>query len=267
MSESSLQVFLLCLIVFIISALFLVFIVIYVYKLEARSINSGILDEEIKRSYLKQKRRSNINKILSGLFSFFMLTLVCSCFAFGLTTYFTNYDKVGDFPAYKVVLSTSMEEKNEENTYLFENNLDNQISMYDLVVVKKLPDEFDINLYDIVVYQSSSDELVIHRIVNIEEPNEEHPDSRLFTFQGDNITSPDSKKVTYSQMKGIYSNYRIPYVGKIVVFFQSYAGYLCVGITIFYVIVSPFIEKKQEKLINKRIELINANETKEEEAI
>jgi len=266
-SDTNLQIFLLCLVVFLISAIFLCIVLIYVYKLEASSIQSGVLDEDILRITEQEKKKSKSHKILSNLFSFLMLGIVSGCFIFGLTTYVTNYDVVGDLPSYKVVRSESMQAKNENNTYLVENNLDNQISMYDLVTINKLPDEYDLKLYDIVVYQTVTNDLVIHRIVKIEEPNENHPDCRLFTFQGDNVSTPDGKLVYYTQMKGIYSNYKIPYVGKIVMFFQSYAGYLCVGITVFYVIISPLLEKKQDKMINERVSVIySSREKKEEEA-
>jgi len=259
-SDQNLYIFLLCLMVFLISAGFLILILVYVYRLEAKSIRSGLLDEEIREYKVAERAKTKGHAILSNIFGFTMLGLVSACFIFGLVTYLTNYDAVGDIPSYKVVLSESMQAKHEDNTYLVENHLDDQFSRFDLVQIDKMPEEGEIELYDIVVYQAYTGDLVIHRIVNIEGPNESHPDSYLYTFQGDNVSNPDTRKVTYSQMKGIYHGVHIPYVGKIVAFFQSYAGYLCVGIVVFYVLISPFIERKQDKLIDARAKLIFAGD-------
>jgi hypothetical protein len=60
----------------------------------------------------------------------------------------------------------------------------------DFIQTAKLPDEFDLKLYDIVVYEHE-DAMIIHRIINIEEPNEDHPDHRHFTLRGDSAKYSD----------------------------------------------------------------------------
>ena len=77
-----------------------------------------------------------------------------------------------------------------------------------------LPKEEDLKLYDIVVYKQD-DIYVVHRIVGIEEPNEKHPNERYFLLQGDAVDSPDRFPVKYSQMQGIYTDEKIPFVGSI----------------------------------------------------
>ncbi len=163
-------------------------------------------------------------------------------------------------PAIKVVQSSSMERKDEQNTYLIENELNDQIKKYDLVLVHSLPDEFELELYDVVVYKTVDGNFVIHRIVDIEEPNGQHPDRRYFTFRGDNVQYSDKRPVLYSQMIGIYRGERIGFLGKIVMFFQSYAGYMCLGLVVFYFIVMPVVERRMEKLIDSRRRAIMATE-------
>ena len=70
------------------------------------------------------------------------------------------------------IVDSSMEEKNTKNSYLFNNNLNNQISAFDLITMYKIPKEEDLKLYDIVIYEVDGI-LVIHRIVGIEEISKE----------------------------------------------------------------------------------------------
>ncbi len=136
-----------------------------------------------------------------------------------------------------------MSKKNERNEYLFTNNLNNQFNTFDLIVTHPLPDEFDLKLYDVVVYKFD-DMSIIHRIVDIEEPNNKHPGHRLFILQGDAISSPDREPVTYEQMRGIYFDERIPFIGSFVFFMRSPAGWLCILLILLTIISTPIVEKK-----------------------
>ena len=116
---------------------------------------------------------------------------------------------MGDIPRMQVVCSESMSEKHSKNTYLRKNNLNDQFDMFDVIITYELPKESELKKYDIVVYEIDGT-LVVHRIVNIEEPNEKHPNERHFLLQGDNVESPDKFPVKYSQMRGIYKGDKIP---------------------------------------------------------
>ena len=135
-----------------------------------------------------------------------------------------------------------MAEKNEKNKYLFDHQLNDQLQMFDVVVCRHLPAEEDLKLYDVVVYKQD-DMYIIHRIVGIEEPNEKHPNERHFLLQGDAVARADIFPVLYSQMQGIYRGTRIPYIGSFVLFLQSPAGWLCMLLVIFAMVVSPIVEK------------------------
>ena len=124
--------------------------------------------------------------------------------------------------------------------------------MFDLVICHHLPAEDELELYDIVVYKQD-DRYIIHRIVGIEEPNEQHPNERYFLLQGDAVEYPDKFPVLYSQMQGIYEGSRIPFLGSFVLFLQSPAGWLCVLLVVFAMIATPIVEKKIREEINKRI--------------
>lgn len=261
MVRSDVEIFILCLIVFVLSCIGFGFLVSVIYKLELKCLAFGAFDEKIKasRDYKKKKIEKFVD-VFGCVFSVVVVLAVAVAFAFSLYTYISRNDKVGGSPAIKVVQSASMERKDENNKYLEENNLDDQIKMFDIVLIHELPGEFDLELYDIVVYQTVDDVLVIHRIVAIEEPNEEHPNERWFTFRGDNVQYSDKKPVLYSQMKGIYEGERVGYWGRVIIFFQSYAGYLCLGLVIFYLIVIPIFEKRIEKSIIARGKMLWSKE-------
>ena len=63
----------------------------------------------------------------------------------------------------------------------------------------------------------------------------------------------------YSQMQGIYRGNRVPFVGSFVLFMQSPAGWLCIILVLFAIIVTPMLERKLETEAKARLALIEAN--------
>ncbi|MBO4939851.1 MAG: hypothetical protein J6D30_02325 [Clostridia bacterium] len=239
-------VFILCLIVFIALTVLFTVMIVYIVRLMVKLIRNGVEDARIWKEYLKNKGK----KDSAGWFDRLLTCVICvGLFAvFGFSVYMQIFqDSVNtDIPMYRVVLSSSMSKKYEKNEYLFENDLNDQFDQFDLILTHKLPDEFDLELYDIVVYEVD-DTLVVHRIVQIEEPNEKHPNERHFRLQGDNVHLADKFPVKYSQMKAIYKGERIRFVGSFFAFMQSPAGYLCILLVIFGIVAIPLMEKKIEK--------------------
>ncbi|MBR5439289.1 MAG: hypothetical protein IKV61_03625 [Clostridia bacterium] len=256
----------LCLIVYVgLVALFATTIVI-ITKQTLKLMRVGVEDEKIKTEYLKNKGKKQsvimgiINLVIPVVACAVMLTLFIGSVIVGAL----SDNKVGDVPVMKVVTTASMASKNEKNEYLFDNEINDQLQVYDIIFAHKLPDEKDLKQYDIVLYEVEPGVMIIHRIVNIEEPNEKHPNERWFQLQGDSVQYPDKFPVKYSQMKGIYRGDRIPFIGSLVVFMQSTAGVLCVMLVVFAAIVMPFLEKKFRKETMLRLVsmgLISSEET------
>ena len=146
----------------------------------------------------------------------------------------------------------------EDNTYLTENGITDQIQTFDIVVTRHLPNEYELKLYDIILYENDNGMMVIHRIVGIEEPTENHPDCRYFVLQGDANAYPDKIPVYYSQMRGIYRGERVPFVGSFVLFMQSPAGVMCILLVLIGFIAAPIMEKSIEKQKRLRLEIIGA---------
>lgn len=242
-----------CLIVFIaLTAMFAVLIT-SIIKMRLKVIKGGLADSEI----LKQEQQVNKAKhthaarsIANEILSIFFCALMLLVFGLSIGTRIASSNKVGDTPIVKVVKSGSMATVYEKNEYIVKNNLTNQIKKYDLITLFKLPEENDLKVYDVVMYETNGI-CVIHRIVAIEEPDEKHSE-RYFLLQGDANQYPDKFPVKYSQMLGIYKNNRVPYVGSFVDFMQSPVGYLCILLIIFSCVISPIADKKLDKAIEER---------------
>ncbi len=258
MTQYQIYTFFLCLIVFVALTALFSFLLMQVVALTVRLIRHGVEDEKLLKEY--EKRSDRLHKCRVGDWITRVFTGIV-CIALGLTFAFSVFLKVTEtdftenMPSLKVVQSGSMSYKYEKNKHLFQNRLNDQLQRFDLIVTQPLPDEADLRLYDIVVYEMNGD-LVIHRIVKIEEPNEQHPDKRYFTLQGDAVEYTDRYPVLYSQMRAIYRGQRIPFIGSFVSFMQSPAGWLCILLIVFALVASPLVEKKLEAEKAKRLRVI-----------
>ena len=259
MSKFELYSLILCIIVFILLVSLFSYLLTIIIKLSLKHIRAGLEDNEILKKFNTSKKQGKAFKVVN------MATNILFCLFFGvifLSSVYINCTQNVYFdntPTFRVVLTSSMESKNEKNKYLFDNDINNQISSFDLIATYKIPKEEDLNLYDIVVYEIDGI-LVVHRIVGIEEPNERHPNERHFLLQGDAVGSPDRFPVRYSKMKGIYKGERIPFVGSLVLFMQSPAGWLCILLVVVAIVGTPILEKKLLKARKMRFALIGQNQ-------
>lgn len=228
---------------FALVGLFLTMLLIIVAK-EIKAITYGIEDDKIIKEHEKyNKKRAAIttaNIVVKALLIVITIFAVIF-FVWASALRFKDPKVVGDVAVPRVVLSDSMSYKRESNKYLEENGLDDQFDTFDIIFMGELPDEFELELYDIVIYELR-DELIVHRIVGIEEPNEQHPDHRLFELRGDAVKNSDEFKVEYSQMKAIYTGEKINYVGSFIYFMQSPLGYICILLLIVGSVLSPILE-------------------------
>ncbi len=252
MTNFEIYVFILCFIVFSLLTAMFTYLITSITKMELELIQHGHRDEAIKKELNKKKKGNQAFLWVNRIVSLLLCVIFVTAFFFAVYVQMAEDRPANGIPSIKVVKSESMAKKNPENTYLFDNELNDQIRMFDVVVCNHLPAEDELKLYDVVVYKQD-DIYVIHRIVGIEEPNEKHPDERHFLLQGDAVERQDKFPVLYSQMQGIYEGNRIPFVGSFILFLQSPAGWLCVLLVIFSMIVTPIVEKKIKEATEKRI--------------
>ncbi len=245
-------VFILCFIVFSLFTLLFSYVIATIMKQKLKLIKHGLEDEEIIKEQDRQAKKNRVTTVLVTAVSLLVCVALLAAFVFSLYLNFTKDKAANGIPSLKVVKSSSMAIKNKNNTYLFENGLDDQIQTFDLIVTHHLPEEKDLKLYDVVVYKRE-DTYVVHRIVGIEEPNEKHPDCRHFLLKGDAVSNPDQFPVLFSQMQGIYKGERIAFVGSFILFMQSPAGWLCIILVLFAVIITPILERKLENEAKMRL--------------
>lgn len=266
MQSYEIYVLFVCIISLILFTTLLGGLILYVVKLSVQLINAGAEDEEILKGYTKARRRKRAKGgTLDHFFSTLFCVLMFAMFAVSVYAQFTEKHIALDVPQARVVLSDSMQKKHEKNTYLTKYGLDDQFSTYDLIITRELPDEFDLQLYDIVVYEFEG-KMIIHRIVAIEEPNLEHPTGRLFRLQGDNVEYPDTKPVQYSQMRAIYQGERVPFVGSFMAFMQTPAGYVCIIVMIIGIFFVPSLERKIEREKSRRLGHLLAKQRKKQKS-
>lgn len=232
---------------------------------ESGLIILGRYDKEIKQKKAKKEHKvwKFIRNILSGIILGGFITIAIGLFV--TTTIKESINYIGIAPI--SILSGSMSEKNHLNEYLEENDLNNQFNKGDLIFLEKLPEQDDLELYDIIGYFNSDGELVVHRIIGggyYDEQNVFHyvdnlDDAEDYIMRGDANNNSDSTYITYDEMYGIYEGGKIPYLGFFSQYLQSGFGVvsLCgvAGIIFSY----EYFVDKYNKTYNKRKEEL-ANE-------
>lgn len=258
MTPYEVYIFVLCCVVFFLLTLLFSIMLGYLVVLTVKLIWHGIMDEKIKKEYKKrvEKKQSRLGVFVDRFVSAVLCLAMCAVFAFSMYLQINESKVPENVPSFKVVRSPSMAEKHASNTYL--DGIDNQVQTFDLIVTYHIPAEEELQLYDIIFYEQN-DEMILHRIVRIEEPNATHPDERWYITQGDAVSSPDTAPVRYSQMRGIYRNEKIPFAGSFVMFMQSPAGYLCILLVVVAMIATPILEKKLAREKEQRMEVIRNN--------
>ena len=234
---------------------------------ESGLIILGRYDKEIKQKKVKKEHKvwKFIRNILSGIILGGFITIAVGLFV--TTTIKESINYIGIAPI--SILSGSMSEKNHLNDYLEENNLNNQFNKGDLIFLEKLPEQDDLELYDVIGYFNSDGELVVHRIIGggyYDEQNVFHyvdnlDDAENYIMRGDANNNSDSTYITYDEMYGIYEGGKIPYLGFFSQYLQSGFGVvsLCgvAGIIFSY----EYFVDKYNKTYNKRKEKLANEET------
>lgn len=184
--------------------------------------------------YVKGKQKKDRKyTIFSGIIAALVSLICIGILVFSIETR-ARGDQVffGD-TAILVVKTGSMSEKNENNGYLFEYGLDNQIEGSSLVTITKNYDSID--LYDIVAFEGKDGETVIHRVIAI---NEEEDGSITYNFRGDaNSGSLDYElHVTQDRIIGKYTGFQNLFLGQFIMYMQSGIGLISVVVAVVVVL-------------------------------
>lgn len=243
--------FLLALIVFVLLVASFTAFIVYSVKVTLKLIKHGAEDKKITKEYIKYGSKKHgctgcVSNAVYAIVSATIAVVMIAALAFSLVVQFNEGRVCTNLPLMNVVQSGSMSEINAKHGYIKPGEYTDQLQMHDLIFTHVLPEEKDLKIGDVVVYEVDGAYL-IHRIVAIEEPNDKHPNERHFLLQGDANERPDRFPVRYSQMKSIYKGQRIAFVGSFITFMQSPAGWLCVLLVVFAVVATPIAERKLAK--------------------
>lgn len=130
-------------------------------------------------------------------------------------------------------------------SYLRSDSMLPTLAQGDLVVVKSVStNNLDVN--SIIVYEPPKPypSPTMHRIVN------KWVEGNVVYFQtkGDNNDSPDSYRITASNIIAEYTGIRIPFLGYIIIYIQTPLGItVFIGVIALWVIYTYFIKEDQQK--------------------
>ena len=178
--------------------------------------------------------------VVSGVIIAFLLAI----FITGLTYRINNDNLFIGNTTYMTILTSSMEEKNEDNDYLLTYDLNDQITQYSLIGIDKINSEDDIELYDILAYKHG-DIVIVHRVVEIKENDK---GETIYRLQGD--SNPSSlnyeKELMFDDFIGKYNGYQNYGLGVTLTYIKSNIGIIAIlGAAIFL-----FLATYAEEMIN-----------------
>lgn len=216
-----------------------------------------LLQECALREEEKRSPRKKAVRILKGSLWGILGAAALLFFGFSLAARVTGSPLVlGDYGTL-VISSGSMSERNPANRYLFENNIEDQLSTYDLIGVERVASPEDIALYDIVAFRAEDGRTIVHRVIEIERFEE----GTFFLTKGDANDEDDSNALygDYLAFEGIlgrYSGFRIPLLGVFVIFLQSGAGIATILSLIYCYLMYGYFRNRLGKAVDERTEYL-----------
>lgn len=257
MSKKELLGLLLTILVLALVSVLFTLICSFLTKSSIKEIKAGFKDVElIDNGIVKRKKKPNKAwKIAKNVLFYVSLGVLIPVIGIGLYDRWTGNQFFFGDKAVLLVASGSMSRKNEANTYLYENDLNNQFDTYDLVTVRKVKNE-EIKLYDVIAYKNRTLKVnIIHRVIGIN-------DDGTFLMRGDANNANDEYRPTIKDVIGKYEGGRAKKIGIALSFLQSYSGILTIATIIYLLIMLDHYlgkvkeeERYRENLLFEKIEL------------
>ena len=185
---------------------------------------------------MNSKRVDLIKKVINKLISIIFIMLFVAVISLMIQK-FVLKKEVPDLFGYKIlqVMSGSMSGEFETG---------------DTILIKKIGDESNLKIGDVVTYRIKTNTLVTHRIINITRTGE----SLSYTTKGDANNTEDIEKVTFSAIEGIYVK-KLRLISNLIKFMQkSYGMVIIFTLPIVMIICVVNSEKVKEEKRNKRRE-------------
>lgn len=208
-----------------------------------------LIDEVVYERQEKVKRRNEIVGTIKNVFFYLTLFIVVPVFIFSLISRFTNNAiMIGDRTV-MVVASGSMSYKAETNDYLVTNNLNDQFSKYDIIILEKVDSAAELKVYDTIAFVNDKGTNIIHRIKSIKYDGS-------YETRGDAVEVSDSYNPVFPDVIGRYTGKKIGGIGMFVLFFQSYAGIITIVSLVYCLLMIDRMSEKINKVQLERIEYL-----------
>ena len=208
-------------------------------------------NEELLVEYVDNKiGNNNFIKVIANLF--LIIFYVCLIAVMGFAIYTRSQgDTIPLGNSYYVVIQTgSMEEKNSANTYLEENNLNDQIETFSLIGLDYVDSPDELEQYDIVAYYDDDNNLIVHRIINITYDENNNP---IYTLRGDSNTfsNSDERSLTFDDIEGKYNGFQNFGLGLTINYMKSNIGIIAISLGLILIMIYDYFDI----LLGKRIKL------------
>ena len=214
------------------------------YKTNKKNISKNKDLVTYKDVILNEKNITSKLHIIMDVVSGVVIAFLLAIFITGLTYRINNDNLFIGNTTYMTILTSSMEEKNEDNDYLLTYDLNDQITQYSLIGIDKINSKDDIELYDILAYKHD-DIVIVHRVVEIKENDK---GETIYRLQGDSNPSSLSyeKELTFDDFIGKYNGYQNYGLGVTLTYIKSNIGIIAIlGAAIFL-----FLATYAEEMIN-----------------
>lgn len=221
-------------------------------SMSIKEINSGkrdieIIDDLIYSNQERVKRRTTIINNIKNFAFYFMMCIIVPVFIFALISRFTNNAiMIGD-KTVMVVASGSMSQRHQDNVYLDRYNLYDQFDKYDIIILEKVENSYELDVYDTIAFVNDKGINVIHRIKSIKS-------NGSYETRGDSNGSSDSYNPVFNDIIGKYTGSKISGIGMFVMFFQSYAGIITIVSLVYCLLMIDRMSEKVNKVQSKRVE-------------
>ncbi len=252
----------------------IVYIVLFfqLFNAQSKVIPNGLDDKKIIYDMIKDyecfkkkgldlktglKKRTQHEKLLDKIYmaiAIIVLLASASVMTFALVTKGNgNLIYFGD-TTYLVIETNSMSDKSSVNTYLDDNDLDNQFSAGTMIGITK---QETYKLYDIAAFWHEG-QVIVHRIIDVRANQD---GDNVYTFRGDANPASMSWEVgiTDENIIGAYNGFNSLPLGAWILYFQNGIGVLSVVVAIIVISFYFYFYRKIEIMNEKRYKALMPN--------
>ncbi len=204
--------------------------------------NYETVTEEVR--FKKKKQDMSVNVVLAILYIILIFIFaggMHSRLSTGTTNYFGN--------SYLVIKTGSMETVDNSNTYIYDYNLNNQITQYSLIQMDEVKEE-DMRLYDIYAFYGKDNEIIVHRLIAINEG----ANGLTYTFRGDAnpASAPYERNISFDRVIARYNGNSNYIFGVITLYLSSNIGLITIFFAFSTALFFDLFEARSNKVATRR---------------